>query len=260
MKNELDENQKIYHDKHYQKLLDDNRIDGYINPNSIWYWMHTYCLEEMRDFFQRIPHSYFLTVGDGYCGREANYIKNNFGHKVHSSDVSICLLEKGKELGLIDEYSEQDVSNLSFEDNTFDYCLSKECLHHISKPYQGIYEMMRVSKKGIIIIEPNGDLDFKYKISHFEESGNYCFRFNSGELMKVGLSMGYKYFVLTYSNMFFGYHNIDNIVNGREEEEKRRLIEMNNKMEEKPLLIFLMLKNQEDYNLFNNDKFKKINI
>jgi hypothetical protein len=260
--NVLDLKQKRHHEDHYKRILEKGIVgyDGFINPKSIWYWMHTYCLNDINCFFKNISSSYFLTVGDGYCGREAGYIKS-FGHKVHASDIETCLIELAKTKNLIDEYSCQDMNSLSFEDNTFDYVLCKESLHHLSKPYQGIYEMMRVSKKGIIIIEPNGDNNHPYYLNDFEDCGNYGFSFNSYDLIKVGMSMGYRYFVITYSNMFYGQHNIDNILNNKIEEEKSRLKRIDDTLplKNKPLLTCFLLKNKEDFDAFQDEsKFIKI--
>lgn len=55
MINNIDEQQKIHHSKHYQNILLGGleQYDGFINPKSIWYWMHTFCLEQIRDFFEQ---------------------------------------------------------------------------------------------------------------------------------------------------------------------------------------------------------------
>lgn len=259
--NKLDQNQKNYHHNHYLDILNGGveRYDGFINPNSIWYWMHTFCLENIQEFFEKISKSYFLTVGDGYCGREAGYVKK-FGHVVHSSDVETCLIKLAKEKDIIDEYSEQDMNNLSFDNNFFDYSLVKESLHHLSKPYQGLYELFRVSKKGVILIEPNGDLDKDYSTRDFEPSGNYSYAFTTNELIKVGLSYGYKYFITTYGSMFYGQHNIENINNNKIEEEKNRLIEIDKLSTNKPLLIVIFLKDKDIFDSISNEKFKKIEI
>lgn len=259
--NELDANQKTFHNKHYSDILLENRYDGYINPNSIWYWMHTFCLNQISDFFKTIPPSYFLTVGDGYCGREAGYIKK-FGHKVHSTDVETCLIKIAYDKNIIDEFSEQDVNHLSFDDETFDYSLSKECLHHTSKPYLGLYELFRVSKQGVIIIEPNGEMDKDYSTRGFELSGNYSFSFKSDELIKIGIAYGFKHFLITYSDFFFGRHNNENISSGKIEIEKERLIKMNNDTNplNMPYIIFIFLKDEQIFNSLSNDNFKKIII
>jgi ubiquinone/menaquinone biosynthesis C-methylase UbiE len=258
----LTEKQITFHQQHYKEILErgETGYDGFINIESIWYWMHVYCLEDIKIFFENIKKSTFLTIGDGYCGREAGYIKRS-GHKVHASDIETSLIQIAHEKGIIDEYSYQDIHDLTFDDNSFDYVLTKESLHHLSMPYHGLYEMLRVARNGVILIEPNGEFDQQNNyFADYEISGNYIFRFNTHELIKIGLSYGYNNFVWTYSNMFYGTHNMENINNGKITEEKDRLtqIDKNIKLENKPLLIFFFLKNEKDYNIFtNNNKFKR---
>lgn len=258
--NILDSNQYEHHSNHY-KVIKDRGLEGYdgfINSDSIWYFMHTHCLDDIKIFFDSISRSKFLTVGDGYCGRESVHIKR-FGHYVHSSDIETCLIEIAYNNKLIDEYSSQDMNKLDFNDNDFDYVLTKESLHHLSEPYKGLYEMLRVAKNGVILIEPNGDNDQKDTFTGYEVSGNYMFTFTSHELIKIGLSYGYNYFVWTYSYMFYGFHNMDNIINNKIREEKQRLIELDNKtrLEDKPLLTFFFLRNESDYNIFDGNRFRK---
>jgi ubiquinone/menaquinone biosynthesis C-methylase UbiE len=160
----VEQNQFNHYQKAYKEILDKGLegYDGFINPNSFWYFEHVYCLEHIQEFFQKISKSRFLTVGDGYCGREGAFIKR-FGHFIHASDWETCLLNIGKEKNLIDEISTQNIYNLQFDDGSFDYVFTKESLHHLAMPYKGLYEMFRVSSKGVIIIEPNGDNESKYK-------------------------------------------------------------------------------------------------
>jgi SAM-dependent methyltransferase len=262
--NPIEEKQKIHHEKFYHDILNrgEGAYDGFINPQSVWHWMHVYCMDWVKEFFQGIPKSTFLTVGDGYCGREAGYIKK-YGHYVHASDYETCLIEVAKSKGLVDDFSKQDLNELEFEDQAFDYVFTKETLHHLPNPYAGLYEMFRVAERGVILIEPNGDCAAKYQCDTFEPTGNFLFMFSSDELMKVGAAYGFKYFVFTYSIVFYGPHNEAAIKEDRVEEEKGRLIAMDNgtKLIHKPLLIFFFLRNREDYNVFNTpNKFTKVEI
>jgi ubiquinone/menaquinone biosynthesis C-methylase UbiE len=257
--------QREHHHKEYRKYLDGGleKYDGFINPQSFWHWEHVYCLQHIQEFFQKIPKSRFLTVGDGYCGREGAFI-HQFGHFVHASDWEPCLLQIGKEKGLIDEYSEQNITDLKFPDESFDFVFTKESLHHLSMPYQGLYEMFRVSKRGVILIEPNGDNETRYKFPGFESVGNFMHSFSSHELIKAGIAYGFKYFMATYSIVFYTYHNLDNINNGRIEEEKQRLIQYDKSfvdISHKPLVIVFFLRNREDWEIFQDDKkFKRVCI
>lgn len=260
----MDKKQKEHHQKFYQDVLDRGvaGYDGFINPESVWHWMHTYCLDWINPFFKGIPKATFLTVGDGYCGREAGYIKR-YGHYVHASDYAPCLTKLAKEMNLIDACSVQDLNGLGFQDRSFDFVLAKETLHHMSNPYTGLYEMLRVADRGVIIIEPNGDNEPRYGCDTFEPTGNFLFSFSSHELTKLGTAYGYNYFVITYSIVFYGPHDEEAIKAGRIEEEKRRLIAIDNntKLTNKPLLIFFFLRNKEDYDVFNDpSKFIKVEI
>lgn len=261
--NSIDILQKEWHIKWYQDILEGGpeKWDGFINPDSIWSWMHTYCIDHIKEFFQNIPPSTFLTLGDGYCGREAIHIKRlNSLHHVHASDFQPCLVEVAYKMGLVDEFSNQDMGALSFEDESFDFVFIKESLHHMSAPYKGLYEMLRVAKKGVILIEPSGDNEPKYCFNRYEETGNFMFGFSTHNLIKVSLSYGIKNCVWTYSSVHFGRHNMDNINAGRIEEERKRLIEVDNQipMKDRPLLIFFFLKDEKLLDIFTDEsKFTK---
>ncbi len=87
--------------------------------------------------------------------------------------------------------------------------------------------------------------------------------FSSHELIKAGIAYGYKYFVVTYSIVFYSFINWDNIKVGRFEEEKIRLLQFDKKFDnifDKPLLIVFFLRDDEYLNLFQDSKYKKISI
>lgn len=262
--NPIDINQKDWHVRSYKEILDKgpSAYDGFINPDSIWYFMHVYCIDHIKEFFQNIPPSTFLTLGDGYCGREAIHIKRfGFGHYVHASDWQPCLIEVAHRMGLVDEFSNQDMGNLTFGDETFDFVFIKESLHHMSMPYIGLYEMFRVAKRGIILIEPSGDNEGEHHFNDREPTGNYMFGFNSHELVKIGLAYGIKNFAWTYSSVHFGRHNEDNIKSGKIIEERVRLIKLDREipLKDKPLLIFFFLKDESLLDIFaDENKFKRI--
>ena len=262
--NKIDFDQKEYFIKAFKDILDGGieKYDGFINPESIWHFMHVHVLDHIKDFFQNIPPSTILTLGDSYCGREAAHIKRiNPAHHVHASDWQPCLIQVAKDLGLVDEFSEQDMNDLKFEDDSFDFVFVKESLHHLSKPYQGIYEMLRVAKKGAILIEPSGENEGKLRFNGVEPVGNYVYGFIAHELAKVGLSYGIRHFAFTYGTVHYTLRNDDNIKAGRIQEEKERLIRLDDSipLENKSLIIFFFLKDKSIYDVMGNDpKYKKI--
>jgi SAM-dependent methyltransferase len=52
------------------------------------------------------------------------------------------------------EWSLQDAENLSFGDNSFDFCVVHSGLHHCYSPHRALLEMYRVARKGLLMFEP----------------------------------------------------------------------------------------------------------
>jgi len=151
----------------------------------------------------------WLTIGDGY-GFDANFLVDD-GCKVVASDISDTFLELSKKVGLIESYSIENAEKLSFGDNSFDYVFCKEAFHHFPRPYQAVYEMLRVARKGIILIEPHDPISrmplllalrnvldnfqtnllekiWKNRYS-FEEVGNYVFKLSERECEKIAMGL-----------------------------------------------------------------------
>jgi len=164
------------------------------------------CIDPVLRMF---PKSEWLTVGDFYYGTDAQYLQSK-GHKTVASDIDDYFLKKGKEMGYIENYSRENVESLSFKDESFDFVLCKETFHHLPRPYLGLYEMLRVSKIGIILIEPYDRLmnaSFIEKICMwilkkikgnmeelYEPSGNYKYSISLREIEKIALGRLEKYY------------------------------------------------------------------
>ncbi|MGY0040585.1 class I SAM-dependent methyltransferase [Pedobacter sp. NJ-S-72] len=154
----------------------------------------------------------WLTVGDAY-GFDAQYIQqsNNAQH-AEASDLNSDFLEIAMQNGIINNYSVQNAEKLTFQDNTFDYILCKETYHHFPRPYAALYEMIRVAKKGIVIIEPQdpvtkmpmllGILNILAKSSpslikklwknqfSYEPVGNFVYKISEREFEKFAAGLG----------------------------------------------------------------------
>lgn len=88
----------------------------------------------------------------------------------------------------------EDNESLSFQDNTFDYVFIAAALHHLPRPALGLYELLRVSKKGLIAIEPNDTwltrLATKLKLAtEIEKCGNYVYRFCKRDVEKISKAL-----------------------------------------------------------------------
>lgn len=97
--------------------------------------------------------AHWLTVGDGRHAFEARFLMRH-GAKALPTNLDPTLLEETKQLGLIKDYRVEDMEKLSFPDKSFDFVCCKDSLHHCLAPWQALYEMMRVARKGVFLIEP----------------------------------------------------------------------------------------------------------
>jgi SAM-dependent methyltransferase len=93
-------------------------------------------------------------------------------------------------------YLKKDIENINLPNGSIDFVFVKEALHHVSRPIRGLYEMLRVAKKGVIFIEPMETLlgrvlDKFGMVSNYEydSSGkfrdNFVYRWRKKEIIKI---------------------------------------------------------------------------
>ena len=179
------------------------------------------CTDKSDILDQTINHlletsSSWLTIGD-MIGSEAYYLKSHNQHAI-ASDLSDRFLRDNKN---IDGYNVINAEDIKYPDDSFDYVLCKLSLHHFARPYRAIYEMLRIAKKGIIIIEPVDPLSvspallflkvylpglmrllWKNRIS-YESVGNYIFKISEREIEKICRAM----FIESFSCKKIMIHN-----------------------------------------------------
>lgn len=188
----------------------DVRLEMIRNHDCIGYQVIKRILDLLQPMFNNSNE--WLTIGD-YNGLEANYLIEN-KQKAVASDITDVFLQEAKKEKLITEFSVINVENIDYPDNSFDYVLCKEAFHHFPKAYQGLYEMIRCSKKAAIMIEPidiitqmpvllfvKNILDrinpmlinkiWRNRFS-FETVGNYVFKISEREIEKIAMGMGLK--------------------------------------------------------------------
>lgn len=155
------------------------------------------------------PHSHWLTVGDGRYGLDSIYL-NKKGVNAFPTDISDQLLKEAVKINLIKDYKKENAEALSFGNESFDFVFCKEAYHHFPRPSIALYEMLRVAKLGVILIEPidrqilpwHQALFFKAKNGvkkmlkksvekdFFEEDGNYLYAMSKREGEKFALGLG----------------------------------------------------------------------
>ena len=198
------------HIKHLERMNaegPETALKRLYEKDSIDHWRHERMYELLRPFIDS-PEQW-LTVGDG-IGTDANWlIKQKMS--VMATDISDDILKESYKRNFITGYKKENAENLSFMENSFSYVLCKESLHHFPRPYIALYEMIRVSSKATIIIEPidivlkmptimwiknfldNIDVNLINKIwknrFSFEEVGNYVYKISEREIEKVAMGI-----------------------------------------------------------------------
>lgn len=200
----------IAHEENWIKSQDDidNIFFIHKNKNSLEYILKTRTLDILKPILNQ--KNKWLTVGD-YNGFEAAYLMDH-NQDVMASDISDCFLIEAKKAGYIDKYQKENVENLSFKEDTFDFVSCRESFHHFPRAYLGLYEMIRVAKKGVYLVEPldvltkmpillllKNILDsfnpflinkvWKNRFS-WETVGNYVFKISEREIEKIAMGIG----------------------------------------------------------------------
>ncbi len=212
------------HNKSYQHQIDhlrnypEDRCETMLNHNTINRWRYERLYKCIDPLLKMYPKSEWLTVGDFYYGTDAQYIQSK-GHKAVATDIDDNFLKKGKEIGYIENYSRENVESLSFDDESFDFVLCKETFHHLPRPYIGLYEILRVSKVGIILIEPYDRFINASPVEKFgnwllkklkgrthdlyEPSGNYKYPMSKREIEKIALGLNLQHIAFKYLNDYY---------------------------------------------------------
>jgi SAM-dependent methyltransferase len=88
--------------------------------------------------------------------------------------VSVALERDPRLKGLV-----LNAENTALEDGSFDLVVTQDALHHFQRPVQGFTEMLRISRRAVIFLEPHDSLVGRFlgtKWETHDEAKNYVFR------------------------------------------------------------------------------------
>jgi ubiquinone/menaquinone biosynthesis C-methylase UbiE len=185
------------HEKHWSEFMADahhkSLYESWWTSESVGFWRQTRLMAVVNELLIGFRNHAWLTIGDG-AGYDAWRLKlAGFGN-VLATDLDDAVLARSKESGFIDKYQVENAERLSFPDNSFDFVLCKEALHHMSRPYAAIYEMFRVARYCVIVIEPQDPwVDFPCAVDEtrpmYESVGNFVYQFSTRELEKIAYGL-----------------------------------------------------------------------
>jgi SAM-dependent methyltransferase len=206
--------------RHYDRSRvesDEGLPSCYSNPNSVDAWRHDRMLKSLMPLIKAYPKAKWMTIGDGEYGSDANFLIKN-GIDALSTSINDDRLRITSERGFISNYQIENAEKISFSDNSFDIVLCKESYHHFPRPPIAFYEMLRVAKLAVVLIEPQESGNkkiFNYiknfikivlrndKSTLFEPSGNYIYRVNIREIEKMMTSLNYEVIAIKRINDFY---------------------------------------------------------
>ncbi len=186
---------------------------SWLRNDTIDAWRHRRMRETLLPLIHVEQKTSWLTVGDGRYGTDAHFFLEQ-GVSCHASDMTSSLLEIANQQGFIRDYSLQNAESMSFEDDAFDYVYCKESFHHFPRPWLAVYEMFRVARKAVVLLEPADNDCFRpigisrvlkdivkrilgrpvgqLRKHGFEPVGNYVYTLSLRECEKFLLGMHYR--------------------------------------------------------------------
>jgi SAM-dependent methyltransferase len=155
----------VYHRESYRKHIDewardladpqrDEIRESWFRDDTVGFWA-AWRKYQAVDAFAADPDGVWLTVGDGRYGLDSITLKRKGIKHTIPSDIAEEPLRVARERGLIDAYYVENAEGLSFSDESFDYVFCKESYHHFPRPMIALYEMLRVAREAVVLVEPN---------------------------------------------------------------------------------------------------------
>jgi ubiquinone/menaquinone biosynthesis C-methylase UbiE len=142
------------HERIYESEKQCKLAETWKRGDTVDAWRHERMYRCLDPLLKRFPGARWMTVGDGRYGTDAHYLELGKANAT-ATDIADTMLRKAKEDGYIREFRKENAERLSFADNSFDFALCKEAYHHFPRPMLALYEMLRVAKSAIVLIEPD---------------------------------------------------------------------------------------------------------
>ncbi|HEY7568610.1 MAG TPA: class I SAM-dependent methyltransferase, partial [Gemmatimonadaceae bacterium] len=142
------------HEHVWDKEQNQQLAAAWARDDTVDSWRHLRMRQLLDPLLRTFASASWVTVGDGRYGTDAHYLEQH-GADVMATDIGDGLLRKAYAEGFIHKYRKENAEQLSFADGSFDFALCKEAYHHMPRPMLAVYEMLRVARRAIVLIEPD---------------------------------------------------------------------------------------------------------
>ena len=195
------------------------RASAWYRSDTVGAWIQERLRRMLLPLIAAYPASRWLTIGDG-AGTDARFLLEH-GLDALATDISTQLLAAAFQAKYIKAYALENAEKLSFANDSFDFAHCKEAYHHFPRPYLALYEMLRVAKHGVVLIEPFDPwigsstvarklfigirrlLGQRTEKHGYEQVGNYQYTLSVREMEKVAVGMNFPVIAYLPMNSFY---------------------------------------------------------
>jgi ubiquinone/menaquinone biosynthesis C-methylase UbiE len=127
-------------------------------------------------------------------GEDLHYLRERYEAEYTATDISERAIEIVTRTFPGVSGRLEDTERLSFPDDSFDWSYVSTALHHLPRPAVGLYELLRVSREGVIAVEPNDSWLARLATraglaTEIEECGNFVYRFGRRDVERMAKAL-----------------------------------------------------------------------
>lgn len=140
-----------------------------------------YVLSKIQRIKKKIPLDHHTTLLDVGCG---NGFFTYYWQEICQA-IGVDFSGKMLLLNPVNKKAQMDANQLAFKDNSFDIVFCHALLHHVADINQVVNEMTRVSKKYIVILEPNRANPLMFLFSFLVKEERQALKFSRKYLKRI---------------------------------------------------------------------------
>lgn len=138
-----------------QEQPEGNYYDKYNTSNPIAQRLMSGFFRDLDNLLSQLTFGslYEAGCGEGYV---IEHVRSNYANAIlHASDISSRTISEAKTRSPGIEYAVSSIYSLPVADESFDVAMALEVFEHLEDPTAGLLELLRISKRYIIISVPN---------------------------------------------------------------------------------------------------------
>jgi 2-polyprenyl-3-methyl-5-hydroxy-6-metoxy-1,4-benzoquinol methylase len=174
-----------------------SNYEKHTTKNPIGRWFLNNFINELISTVRPLQLESILDVGAGEGFTLARLSLEKIGKKLEGIEYLEEAIELGKTLHPKMVIKQGTIYQLPYRDNSFDLVISTEVLEHLDSPEKGLQELIRVSKKYVLVSVPNEPW---FTIQRFIRGKNILKLGDHPEHLHHWTSKGFREFVERHAN------------------------------------------------------------